>query len=153
MSNGITSPLAPRKAIFVALGVVVLVAAWWAFRPEKLFINKTVNEAAPFQASGGPQPAFTGTLEDGAQNTVGRATIFKTSEGRYYLRISGLAASTAQFEVALKGAGPEINLGALQSPSEQKFDLAASVDPNQYNSVVIYNQHAGTFATAMLQPF
>lgn len=153
MNNGITSQVAYRKIIFAALGLVVLVAAWWAFRPEKLFINKSVNEPAPFQESSGPQPVFTGPLEDGAHNTVGRATIYKTPEGGRYLRISGFSPSAGQLEVALKGGGTEMNLGALQNPSAQNFNLAASVDLNQYDSVVIYTDHGGAFAIAKLQPF
>ena len=31
--------LSQKKWILIAVGVPVLVAAWWAFRPEKLWIN------------------------------------------------------------------------------------------------------------------
>ena len=153
MSNAILSVVTHRKKTFWALGILVLVAAWWAFRPEKLFINERVNEPAPFATSTGPQPVLTGALADEAHHPVGRATIYKTPEGHDYLRISGLSASAAQLNVALKGMGAEMNVGALQNPSGQNFDLAASVDLNQYDSVVIYMDHTGTFAIAKLQPF
>jgi hypothetical protein len=153
MTNTIASLIARRKIVLVALGLPVLVAAWWAFRPEKLFINEHVNEPAPFLTSSDPQPVLTGPLEDGARGTVGRATIYKTSGGRHYLRIAGLSASDAQLRVVLKGADPELPLGALRSPSEQNFDLPASIDLNHYDSVAIYSDQTGAFAIAKLQPF
>ena len=142
-----------KKWILAAIGIPILVAAWWAFRPEKLFINQRVDEPAPFASGSGPQPVLTGPLEDAAHDTVGLATIYKAPEGRQYLRISGLSAAPSQLQVALKGTGPDIDLGTLQNPKEQSFDLAASVELNRYDSVAIYSDRAGTFATAKLQPF
>jgi hypothetical protein len=153
MTNAFVSVLIHRKKTFAALGLLVLAAAWWAFRPEKLFINKRVDEPAPFAASSGPQPVLTGPLEDAAHDTVGRATIYQEPGGRQYLRISGLSSSPSQLQVELQGKGPGIHLGALKTPNEQSFDLAASVDVNQYDSVTIYTDQSGAFATATLQPF
>ena len=56
----------------------VLVAAWWAFRPEKLWINQKVSEPAPFASTTDPQPLYTGRLERKAHQTSGRATDYKT---------------------------------------------------------------------------
>ena len=68
-----------RKRILVAVVIPILVVAWWAFRPEKLWINQRVNEPAPFASSADPQPLYTGRLEGKAHQTSGRATIYKTS--------------------------------------------------------------------------
>jgi hypothetical protein len=152
MSNAIVSLIARRKKTIAAFGLPVLVAAWWAFRPEKLFIDARVNEPAPFLASSDPQPVLTGRLE-GAGGAVGRATIYKTPQGRRYLRISGLSSSAAQLTAVLKGARSEINLGVIQGPGEQKFDLPATFDLNQYSSVAIYADASNTFAIAKFQPF
>ena len=51
MNEQISSWFLRRKWIFVAVGIPILIAAWWAFRPEKLWINQKVNEAAPFASS------------------------------------------------------------------------------------------------------
>jgi hypothetical protein len=48
--------------MFAAVGLPILVAAWWAFRPEKLGISQTVSEPAPF-ASRTDQALYTGRLE------------------------------------------------------------------------------------------
>ena len=153
MSNTIVSLVARRKRILAAIGLPLLVAAWWAFRPEKLFINERVNEPAPFLATSEPQPVATGRLENRAKVTLGRATIYKTPRGLHYLRITDLSVPAAQLRVGLRGAGPEIDLGALNGPGEQSFDLLASVDLSQYDSVAIYDQHTDTVAIAKLEPF
>ena len=55
MNSPIRSWLSRRKWLLVAVGLPVLIGAWWAFRPEKLWINKQVNEPAPFASSTDPQ--------------------------------------------------------------------------------------------------
>jgi hypothetical protein len=36
-----------RKLVYAVLGLAILVVLWYLFRPERLFINKTVNEPPP----------------------------------------------------------------------------------------------------------
>ena len=36
-----------KRNIIIGVGVVVLAIAWYAFRPELLFVKKTVNEEFP----------------------------------------------------------------------------------------------------------
>ena len=40
-----------KKIILVVVGLVVFAALWYAFRPEKLFTNKRVDEPPPGQSS------------------------------------------------------------------------------------------------------
>jgi hypothetical protein len=42
--------LSNRKLIYVVLGLAALVLLWSLFRPERLFINKTVEEPPPHSA-------------------------------------------------------------------------------------------------------
>jgi len=35
------------KKVWIGIGLVVLAIAWYAFRPELLFINKSVSESFP----------------------------------------------------------------------------------------------------------
>ena len=65
--------LSHRKWILAAIGLPILVAAWWAFRPEKLWINQKVNDPAPFGSSTDPQPLYTGRLEGKTHQTSGRS--------------------------------------------------------------------------------
>ena len=79
MTTSFVSSLARKKLILTAVGLPVLLAAWWAFRPEKLWINEKVDEPVPFASTGDPQPVYTGTLEGKAHQTSGRATILWVS--------------------------------------------------------------------------
>ena len=36
-----------KRNIIISVGIVVLAIGWYAFRPELLFVNKTVNEELP----------------------------------------------------------------------------------------------------------
>ena len=42
--------LSNRKLMYAVLGLAVLVLLWYLFRPERLFINKTVQEPPPHSA-------------------------------------------------------------------------------------------------------
>jgi len=158
-----------RKWILVSVGLPALVALWWAFRPEKLWINEKVNEPAPFDTSGGPQPILTGRFEGKTQQTSGRATIYKKPGGEEYLRLSDFTTSNSgDVHVVLArsddqnlaqdvGKDDRIDLGPLKSnQGDQNYDLpaAAVTDLNKYDAVAIYCErlHA-VFGLAKLQPF
>jgi hypothetical protein len=42
-----THALSNRKLTYAVLGFAILVVLWYLFRPERLFINKTVEEPPP----------------------------------------------------------------------------------------------------------
>ena len=161
--------LSRKKWILVAVGVPVLVAAWWAFRPEKLWINQKVSEPAPFASTADPQPLYTGRLEGKAHQTSGRATVYKNPDGKQYLRLTDFTTSNGpDVHVVLargddKDLGQEIvkdnldsvELGALKgNQGDQNYDLPATADPAKYTAVVIYCErfHA-IFGVAKLEPF
>ena len=115
MSTHIASLLFHRKWI-LAVTLPILIAAWWAFRPEKLWINQKVNEAAPFASSSDPQPLYTGRLQGEAHQTSGRATIYKAANGTQYLRLTDFSTSHAAQEclrirLCSSGSGEETTKG------------------------------------------
>jgi Electron transfer DM13 len=158
-----------RKWIFAAAALPILVAAWWAFRPEKLWVNQKVSEPAPFASNTDPQPLYTGRLEGKAHRTSGRATIYKTPDGKQYLRLTDFSTSNgpdvhvllARSEEAnltqeiVKGQLDSVELGSLKgNQGDQNYDLPASVDLQKYNAAVIYCErfHA-VFGLARLEQF
>jgi hypothetical protein len=161
MTTQASSWLLRRKWILAAVGLPVLVALWWAFRPEKLWINEKVNEAAPFDTSGGPQPILTGRFESDAQQTSGRATIYQKPGGKKYLQLSDFTASGGPVlqvllaQGAVKGDFDRIDLGALKSnQGDQNYDLPAAADLNKYDSVVIFSEQShAALGVAKLEPF
>jgi hypothetical protein len=169
MNTNQGSFLSRNRSILVLIGVPVLVGAWWAFRPEKLFINQKVNEAAPMALSSEPEALYTGKLEGRIHQTSGRATVYKSTDGKEYLRLSDFTTSNGpDVHIVLlraedKALGGEIvkgeldgvELGALKgNQGDQNYDLPASVDLNKYQAVAIYCQrfHA-IFGVARLERF
>ena len=165
----VDSWLSRNKWILVAVGLPMAVAAWWAFRPEKLWINERVNEPAPFASSTDPQPLYTGRLEGKVHQTSGRATIYKTSEGKQYLRLTDFATSNGpDVHIVLarnsdKGLAQEIlkndldsvELGSLKgNQGDQNYDLPPTVDLDTYRAVTIYcRRFHAVFGVARLEPF
>jgi hypothetical protein len=82
-----------HKWIWIAIGLPILVAAWLAFRPEKLWINQRVNEPAPFKSTSEARPIFAGRLEGRAHPTSGRATLYESLGGKRYLRLTDFRTS------------------------------------------------------------
>src|SRR6266567_5987285 len=93
MNTSASSWLSRNNLALVLIGIPVLGGAWWAFRPEKLFINQKVNEAAPAALSSEPEALYTGKLEGKIHPTSGRATIYKAADGKQYLRLSDFSTS------------------------------------------------------------
>jgi Electron transfer DM13 len=169
MTLQIGSWLSRRKWILAGVGVPILVAAWWAFRPEKLWINQRVDEPAPFASTVEDQPLFTGRLEGKAHQTSGRATIYKRPDGKLYLRLTDFTTSNGpDVHVVLarsddkgleqeivKGGLDDVELGPLKgNQGDQNYDLPTSADLNQYRAIVVYCErfHA-VFGLATLEPF
>ena len=142
-----------RKWIWITIGLPILIVAWWAFRPEKLWINQRVNEPAPFASRSEAQPIFTGRLEAKAHPTSGRATVYQSPDGGRYLRLTDFTTSNgpdvhvvlarakdpALDQEIVKGNLDHVELGKLKgNQGDQNYDLPASVDLQKYNAVVIY---------------
>jgi hypothetical protein len=141
-----------NKLLLSLAGILVLAGVWWAFRPEKLFINQKVNEAAPMSVDPEAQPIYTGKLEGKIHPTSGRATIYKSGDGKEYLRLSDFMTSNgpdvhvvlvraedkALEQEVVKGELEHMEMGTLKgNQGDQNYDLPATVDLNQYQAVAI----------------
>jgi hypothetical protein len=161
--------MSKRKGIVIS-GVVVLGVLWYLFRPELLFVNKTVNESLPAvtSASAGavaPAPLTSGQFHRGAHETMGTATIyqsgsqrllrltnFKTSNGpdvHVYL----LGANDATDDATVKEAG-FIDLGSIKgNEGDQNYDVPATADLAKYRAITIWCARFNVnFGTAPLHP-
>ena len=142
-----------RKWAWIAIGLPILIVAWLAFRPEKLWINQRVNEPAPFASRPEARPIFAGQLEGRSHPTSGRATIYESLGGKRYLRLTNFMTSNgpdvhvvlaraedpALDQKIVKGNLDYVELGKLKgNQGDQNYDVPATVDLQKYNAVVIY---------------
>jgi electron transfer DM13 len=151
----------------IILGAVVAVAAvWYAFRPERLFINQRVNEEFP-TASAARQITMlaSGSFHNGAHDTKGTATIYQSADGKKTLRLTQFETSNGPDVLVYLVAAPDatdnetvtragfLPIGALKGNiGDQNYDVPADTDLSKYRSVTIWcRRFSVNFGTAPLQ--
>jgi hypothetical protein len=145
-----------KRNIMIGAGVVVLAIGWHAFRPELLFINRTVNEEFPGGAvlasiEKGPMEITRGRFKSLAHETKGTASILQLGDGRRTLRLTDFETSNGpDVRVYLTGGEVEkgsdaikaagfIDLGSMKgSKGDQNYDIPANVDLSKYKNVTIW---------------
>ena len=152
------------KKFLVVLAVLVVGAgAWYAFRPERLFINQKVNEQFP-TASAASNKLASGQFHRGAHETKGTATVFQLADGKKTLRLTNfetsngpdvhvylVAAADAKDNDTVKNAG-FVDLGSMKGNiGDQNYDVPANVDLAKYRAVTIWcKRFSVNFGTAPL---
>jgi hypothetical protein len=163
-----THKLSNRRMVWVGLTVVVLVSLWYAFRPEKLFVNKKVAEPPPASLAR-LTALYTGSFQGDAQGTTGRATVYEQPNGGRTITLSNFSTSNAPGLrlILLDGStlahgqtftlndNNDRDLGELKATQgEQSYSLPADIDFNRFNTVVIYSSGPKTIVgSATLDAF
>ncbi len=142
-----------KRQILVGVSIVGLAIAWYAFRPELLFINKQVNEQFPVgaQVAAGPMSLVQGNFKSLAHETKGLATIYKLADGKQTLRLTEFETSNGpDVHVYLTGAEVEkgsdavmaagfVDLGSMKgNKGDQNYVIPADVDLTKYKNVSIW---------------
>jgi len=138
--------------LLIPVAVVAALVAWYAFRPERLVVNRLVNEALP-TAPGGPsaQPLESGQFYSILHPTKGTATIFQMGDGSHVLRLTSfstsngpdvhvymVAADDAKDVATVQQAG-FIDLGVLKGNiGDQNYTLGSDLDLAKYRAVSIW---------------
>ncbi len=159
-----------RRRIITISTAVVAVGAWYAFRPERLFVNKTVSEAFPAgsQAQAAVASASVslaaGRFHTNAHETKGLATIYRLPDGKRVLRLTEFATSNGpdvhvylvaagdvQEDAAVKRAG-FVDLGSIKgNVGDQNYDVPTDLDLSQYRAATIWcRRFSVNFGTAPL---
>lgn len=156
-----------KKALVIA-GIIVIVIAWYLFRPEKLFISESVNEGFPARASreesSSPRIVSEGMFHGVAHETMGTATIYQLPGGQEVLRLTGFETSNGPDVRVFLGEAEDANdndtvtsagyveLGPLKGNiGDQNYDIPAGIDLGKYHSVTIWcNRFGVNFGTAPL---
>ena len=152
-----------KKIPVVLVVAVVGIVAWYAFRPERLFINQTVNEQFP-TASAASNKLASGQFHSGAHETRGTATVFQLADGKKTLRLTDFATSNGpDVHVYLVAAGDAmdndsvtkagfIDIGTIKGNiGDQNYELPANTDLSKYRAVTIWcKRFSVNFGTAPL---
>jgi hypothetical protein len=153
-----------RFAILIL--AIALFAAWYAFRPERLVVNRQVNEAFP--TAGGvssAQAVESGTFFGVMHPTAGTATVYRLADGDRILRFTHfrtsngpdvhvylVAADNAKDSATVKEAD-FIDLGTIKgNMGDQNYMLDNSLDLSKYRTVSIWcKRFAVNFGAAPLR--
>ena len=152
-----------KKLVLLVVLVVVGSGAWYAFRPERLFINQKVNEQFP-TASAASNKLATGKFHSGAHETKGTAEVFALADGNKTLRLTNFATSNGPdvhvYLVAANDAKDNdtvtkagfVDIGSLKGNiGDQNYDLPANTDLAKYRAVTIWcKRFSVNFGTAPL---
>ena len=154
-----------KVAIFVV--VVGAVGAWYAFRPERLVVDRQVDEALPTaQGNSSPQPLESGQFYSILHPTKGTATIYQMGDGTRVLRFTTfstsngpdvhvymVAADDAKDAATVEKAG-FVDLGVIKGNiGDQNYVLASNLDLGKYRAVSIWcKRFSVNFGTAPLTP-
>jgi hypothetical protein len=83
--------------LVIPIAAVAAFLAWYAFRPERLVVNRRVDEAMPAaQGSSLPQRLVSGQFYSILHRTAGTATIYRMGDGSRILRFTGFSTSNHQ---------------------------------------------------------
>ena len=140
--------------VAVAVLVIALFAAWYAFRPEGLIIDRRVHEEFPSTRDGSvPQTLASGAFHSVVHPTEGMATVYGLGNGNRVLRLTNLkttngpnvhvymvAADDAKDNASVRRAG-FIDLGHIKgNVGDQNYTLGQNVDLAKYRAVSLWCQ-------------
>jgi hypothetical protein len=147
--------------------VVALFIAWYAFRPERLIVNRRVQEESPTLKGDSPaQILVSGTFYSVLHPTEGTATIFRLADGSRLLRLTHfktsngpdvhiymVAAGDAKDSESVERAG-FIDLGSIKGNiGDQNYTLGPNVDLLKYRTVSVWcKRFRVNFGAASLMP-
>jgi hypothetical protein len=152
-----------RVKVTLLVLIIAVAGAWYAFRPERLFINQRVNEQFPTASAANNQLAA-GQFHSGAHETKGMATVLQLADGKKTLRLTNFATSNGPdvhvYLVAATDAKDNdsvtkagfVDLGSLKGNiGDQNYELPANADLAKYRAVTIWcKRFSVNFGTAPL---
>ena len=147
------------------MGVIVAIALWAAFRPERLFVNAKVNETMPTGLANASETALaSGSFHSVAHDTKGTASVYHLADGKRILRFTNfmtsngpdvhvylIAANDARDNETVKKGG-FLELGSLKGNiGDQNYEIPADADLARYRAVTIWcKRFSVNFGTAPL---
>jgi Electron transfer DM13 len=153
--------------LVIPIAAIAAFLAWYAFRPERLVVNRRVNEAMPAaRGSSSPQPLLSGQFYSILHPTAGTATIYRMGDGSRVLRFTSfstsngpdvhvyMVASDDAKDVATVQQAGFIDLGVIKgNVGDQNYTLGPDVDLSKYRAVSVWcKRFSVNFGAARLMP-
>jgi hypothetical protein len=154
--------------IVVPVVVIVLFVAWYAFRPERLIVNRRVQEKFPAAETGSSnlQAIESGSFHSILHPTQGTATVYRVGDGSRLLRFTNFSTSNGPdvhvYMVAANDANDAatvlhagfIDLGPIKgNVGDQNYALGSDVDLSKYRAVSVWcKRFSVNFGAAPLTP-
>ena len=154
-----------RTVVVISLVIIVLFVAWYAFRPERLIVNKRAEETVPVATASSLEALVSGPFHSIAHETKGTATVYQDANGTRILRFSNfstsngpdvhvymVAADNAYDAATVEHAG-FIDLGSIKGNiGDQDYTLGRDVDLSKYRAVSVWcKRFSVNFGTAPLK--
>ena len=153
--------------VAIPIAAVAVFTAWYEFRPERLVVNRSVNEAFPSGQGGSlPQSLVSGQFYSILHPTEGMATIYQMGDGSRVLRLTSfrtsngpdvhvyiVAADDAR-DVATEEKAGFVDLGVIKGNiGDQNYPLGSDLDLAKYRAVSIWcKRFSVNFGAAALRP-
>ena len=153
--------------VAVPIVAVAVLVAWYAFRPERLVVNRQVDEAMPATQGGlSAQPLESGRFYSILHPTEGVATIYQMGDGTRVLRLTSfstsngpdvhvymVAADDAKDVATVQQAG-FVDLGIIKgNVGDQNYTFGSDLDLARYRAVSIWcKRFSVNFGAAALRP-
>jgi Electron transfer DM13 len=153
--------------IAIPLAAIAVLVGWYAFRPERLVVNRRVDEAMPAaQGDSSAKPLVSGRFYSILHPTEGTATIYQMGDGTRVLRLTSfstsngpdvhvymVAADDAKDVATVENAG-FIDLGVIKGNiGNQNYSLGSDLDLAKYRAVSIWcKRFSVNFGAAALRP-
>jgi Electron transfer DM13 len=153
--------------VAIPVAAVALLVAWYAFRPERLVVNRRVDEALPTAQAGlSPQRLVAGQFYSILHPTAGTATIYQMGDSTRVLRFTSfstsngpdvhvymVAADDAKDIATVQRAG-FVDLGVIKGNiGDQNYTLGGDLDLAKYRAVSIWcKRFSVNFGAAALRP-
>ena len=156
-----------RWKLVIPIAAIAAFLVWYAFRPERLVVNRRVDEAMPAaQGNSSPQPLASGQFYSILHPTAGTATIYRMGDGSRVLRFTSfstsngpdvhvyMVASDDAKDVATVQQAGFIDLGVIKgNVGDQNYSLGPDVDLSKYRAVSVWcKRFSVNFGAARLMP-
>jgi hypothetical protein len=153
--------------IAIPIVFIALFVAWYVFRPERLYVNRPVDEAMPTAQGASPaQSLESGTFYSILPPTAGPATLDRLADGTRILRFTNFKTSNGpDVHVYMVAAGDAkdnatvlragfIDLGTMKGNiGDQNYTLGPDVDLSKYRAVSVWcKRFSVNFGAAPLTP-